>query len=91
MTYVILVIGPSKKPFPRFLQIAGILASLLSVSNTTAEGFLFTDFNSAYDNKDICNEDNVANSHKRDCDWSKQEDHQLLQPRGEIKESAKST
>ena len=52
MTYVILVIGPSKKPFPRFLQIAGILASLLSVSNTTAEGFLFTDFNSAYDNKD---------------------------------------
>ena len=50
MTYVILVIGPSKKPFPRFLQIAGILASLLAVSKTTAEYFLFTSFNGA--NKD---------------------------------------
>ena len=52
MTYVILVIGPSKKPFPRFLQIAGILASLLSVSKTTAEGHLYTSFNSAGANKD---------------------------------------
>ena len=52
MTYVILVIGPSKKPFPRFLQIAGILASLLSVSNTVTENHLYTELNFVDANKD---------------------------------------
>ena len=52
MTYVILVIGPSNVPHPRFLRIAGILASLLSVSKTTAEGHLYTGFNSMVTNED---------------------------------------
>ena len=40
MTYVTLVTGLSDSTFSQFMQIGGILASLLSVAKTCGEGFL---------------------------------------------------
>ena len=52
VTYVILVTGPSTNPFSLFMQIAGILASLLSVAKTNAEYYIYTNFNAMDENKD---------------------------------------
>ena len=45
MTYVVLVTGLSSNSLSRFMQIAGILASLVSVAKTCMEFHIYTSFN----------------------------------------------